>query len=57
VPSLDTLENEGAARLHDSAVEAWGEAGWAALGRVCRDAVRRGAPYPANWCPADPDAD
>jgi len=54
VPGVEVLESEDAARRYDSALEAWGERGWAQVGRICRDAVRKGAPYPENWCPAAP---
>ncbi|WP_390549905.1 hypothetical protein [Qipengyuania sp. MTN3-11] len=47
------LESEEAANLYDSKLEGWGERGWAAVARICRDAVRKGAPYPEGWCPAD----
>lgn len=48
---LEALESDEAARLYDSELEGWGERGWSAVGRICRDAVRRGAPYPKGWCP------
>lgn len=51
VPGPEVLESEAEARKFDSALEAWGERGWAAVGRICRDAVRKGAPYPEGWCP------
>lgn len=50
VPGADVFESEAAARRFDSAIEAWGERGWSAVGRICRDAVRKGAPYPKGWC-------
>lgn len=50
VPGPEVLESEEAANLYDSALEAWGERGWAAVARICRDAVRKGAPYPEGWC-------
>lgn len=52
-PGIEILESEEADALHNSAIEGWGERGWAAVGRICRDAVRKGAPYPADWCPDD----
>lgn len=50
VPGAETLESEEAANLFDSALEAWGDRGWAAVRRICEDAVRKGAPYPKDWC-------
>lgn len=50
VPGLETLESEEAANLFDSKLEAWGDRGWAAVRRICEDAVRKGAPYPKDWC-------
>ncbi len=35
-PSDDVLTSRIAGELHDNAVEAWGEAGWAQVGRLCR---------------------
>ena len=52
LPGPEVFESEQAARQYDSDLEAWGERGWAAVARICRDAVRKGAPYPAGWCPA-----
>lgn len=54
VPGDDVFESDAAAQRYNSSIEAWGERGWAAVGRICRDAVRKGAPYPAGWCPAEP---
>lgn len=50
VPGPETLESERAARQFDIELEAWGEEGWARVKRICRDAVRKGAPYPEGWC-------
>ena len=36
VPSDDVLTSRVAGEQHDNAVEAWGEAGWAQVGRMCR---------------------
>ena len=36
VPSDDVLTSRIAGEKHDNAVEAWGEAGWAQVGRLCR---------------------
>lgn len=36
VPSDDVLTSRIAGERHDNAVEAWGEAGWAQVGRLCR---------------------
>ena len=35
-PSDEVLTSRIAGELHDNAVEAWGEAGWAQVGRLCR---------------------
>ncbi|WEK56499.1 MAG: hypothetical protein P0Y52_07990 [Candidatus Brevundimonas phytovorans] len=36
VPSDEVLTSRIAGEQHDNAVEAWGEAGWAQVGRLCR---------------------
>lgn len=36
IPSDEVLTSRIAGELHDNAVEAWGEAGWAQVGRLCR---------------------
>ena len=36
VPSDDVLTSRVAGERYDNAVEAWGEAGWAQVGRLCR---------------------
>lgn len=36
VPSDKVLTSRIAGEQHDNAVEAWGEAGWAQVGRLCR---------------------
>ncbi|WP_313472787.1 hypothetical protein [Brevundimonas sp.] len=36
VPSDDVLTSRIAGEKHDNAVEAWGEAGWAQVARLCR---------------------
>lgn len=38
------LDSEAALDRHDIAIEAWGEDGWKAVGRICRWAVANGAP-------------
>lgn len=55
-PRLDpsALDSEAALDAHDSAVEAWGERGWAAVGRLCRYHQRMGMTLPFE-CPR-PDA-
>ena len=53
-PTGEVLVSEEAARLYESALEAWGDRGWQAVARICRDAVRKGAPYPDGWC--DPES-
>ena len=35
-PSDEVLTSRIAGEMHDNAVEAWGEAGWAQVGRLCR---------------------
>lgn len=53
LPGPEVFESDEAAQTFNSAIEAWGERGWAAVGRICRDAVRKGAPYPEGWCPKE----
>ena len=36
IPPDDVLTSRIAGEKHDNAVEAWGEAGWAAVARLCR---------------------
>lgn len=45
-PQLDpaALGSEAALDAHDIAIEAWGEDGWKAVGRICRWAKANGAP-------------
>jgi len=45
--------SDTALALHDDAVEAWGERGWAAVGRICRWAQANGAPLPFKCPPPD----
>ena len=45
------LDSDAALTAHDDAVEAWGDRGWAAVGRICRWAVSSGADLPFR-CPA-----
>lgn len=49
-PGPEILEDEQAAALYDSLLEAWGDEGWARVKSICEDAVRKGARYPAGWC-------
>lgn len=44
VPSDDVLTSRIAGEKHDNAVEAWGEAGWAQVGRLCRFFDEMGMP-------------
>lgn len=44
------LESDAALTDYDDAVLAWGERGWAAVGRICRWAVTSGADLPFR-CP------
>lgn len=53
-PWPEVFADEEQASLYDSAHDAWALRGWAMIGRVCRDAVRKGAEYPDNWCPPEP---
>lgn len=54
-PPVEIVTDAEAEALYNSAIEAWGEEGWARITRICRDAVRRGAPYPEGWCEAAAD--
>lgn len=36
VPPIEVLTSREAGEKHDNAVEAWGEAGWAQVSRLCR---------------------
>jgi len=36
VPPVDVVTSDLAGERHDNAVEAWGEAGWLHVGRLCR---------------------
>lgn len=45
--------SDAALALHDDAVEAWGERGWAAVARICRWAVTNGAELPFKCPPPD----
>lgn len=49
-PGLDVLTSREAGDKHDNAVEAWGEAGWAAVARQCRFWRDLGMPLPFE-CP------
>jgi len=50
-PSEDVLTSRIAGERHDNAVEAWGEAGWAAVARSCRFWRDQGLALPFE-CPA-----
>lgn len=56
-PGPEAFESEEGYELFVSSLEAWGERGWSMVGRACRDAVRKGAPYPDGWCPEATDPD
>lgn len=51
--SVEALGSDQALALHDDAVEAWGERGWAAVANICRWSVRSGASL-AFRCPRPP---
>lgn len=55
VPPLEVLTSREAGEKHDNAVEAWGERGWLALGRLCRFHRDQGMPLPFA-CPPAPEA-
>lgn len=44
VPPDDVLTSRIAGEMHDNAVEAYGEAGWAQVARLCRFFERQGMP-------------
>ena len=44
VPGVEVLTSDIAAEEYNSAVEAWGERGWAAIARICRWSARLGNP-------------
>lgn len=46
------ITDDAAAAQYGSDVEAWGERGWAAVGRLCRWAAANGMAHPA--CPRVP---
>lgn len=43
-PPADIVTSEAAADAYDIRLEAWGEAGWRQVARLCRWAVSNGAP-------------
>ena len=51
----DALSSEAALDAHDINLEAWGEAGWLTVGRICRWAVANGADLTFR-CPPPGDA-
>ena len=44
VPTVEVLTSRIAGEKYDNAVEAWGEAGWATVGRLCRFFDHMGMP-------------
>lgn len=55
-PRLDptAVDSEAALDAYEIELEAWGERGWAAVGRLCRWSVRMGAELPFE-CQPPPD--
>lgn len=51
--TVEALASDNALAEHDAAVEAWGERGWAAVGRICRWSVEAGAKLPFQCPPPD----
>lgn len=43
VPTPEIVTSDIAAAEYDAAIEAWGERGWSAVGRICRWAKAQGA--------------
>ena len=56
VLSVEALASDNALAEHDAAVEAWGERGWAAVGRICRWAEDTGARLPFRCQRPPPDS-
>ncbi|MNE15110.1 hypothetical protein D3C80_1080110 [compost metagenome] len=59
VPSDEVLTSRIAGEKHDNAVEAWGEAGWAQVARLCRfyrEMGMKGLNCPAYGIPEIPHA-
>ena len=54
VPPDEVLTSRIAGEQHDNAVEAWGERGWAAVGRLCRYHQRMGMALPFECPRPDP---
>ena len=54
--SVEALASDNALAEHDAAVEAWGERGWAAVGRICRWAEDTGARLPFRCQRPPPDS-
>jgi hypothetical protein len=54
-PPLEILTSQAAGEKHDNAVEAWGERGWATVGRLCRFFDAQGMELPFE-CPKAPAA-
>lgn len=55
VPPDDVLTSRIAGEQHDNGVEAWGEAGWAAVARSCRFWRDQGMRLPFGCPPPEPE--
>lgn len=51
--TVEALASDSALALHDDAIEAWGERGWAAVARICQWSVTNGARLPFKCPPPD----
>jgi len=51
------MTSQNAVELFNNHHDAWGREGWSRIGRICRDATRKGALYPDKWCPEAPEAE
>lgn len=49
--TVESLASDNALALHDDAIEAWGERGWATVGRLCRWSVANGHKLPFKCLP------
>lgn len=47
-PTADIVDDAKANERYNSAIEAWGEAGWAQVGRLCRWAKEHGSKEPCH---------
>ena len=54
VPSPSDMISQTAIELFNNRHDAWAREGWSRIGRICRDAERKGALYPDKWCPPKP---